>query len=83
MAIIVNMPRLSDTMEEGTVASWLKKVGDKVEEGDIPYYQDRPGSKIHFFRDELDQWIKQKKRISKKEILDEADNLKFGNHGGK
>jgi pyruvate dehydrogenase E2 component (dihydrolipoamide acetyltransferase) len=35
MAIIVNMPRLSDTMEEGTVASWLKKVGDKVEEGDI------------------------------------------------
>ena len=35
MAIIVNMPRLSDTMEEGTVASWLKKVGDKIEEGDI------------------------------------------------
>jgi len=29
------MPRLSDTMEEGTVASWLKKVGDKVAEGDI------------------------------------------------
>ncbi len=29
------MPRLSDTMEEGTVASWLKKVGDDVEEGDI------------------------------------------------
>ncbi|CAM1362020.1 Acetyltransferase component of pyruvate dehydrogenase complex [Tenacibaculum soleae] len=35
MAIIINMPRLSDTMEEGVVASWLKKVGDKVEEGDI------------------------------------------------
>ena len=35
MAIVVNMPRLSDTMEEGTVSSWLKKVGDKVEEGDI------------------------------------------------
>ena len=32
---IVKMPRLSDTMEEGTVASWLKKVGDQVEEGDI------------------------------------------------
>ncbi|MCO5725182.1 pyruvate dehydrogenase complex dihydrolipoamide acetyltransferase [Robiginitalea marina] len=32
---IITMPRLSDTMEEGTVASWLKKVGDKVEEGDI------------------------------------------------
>lgn len=35
MATIVNMPRLSDTMEEGVVAQWLKKVGDKVEEGDI------------------------------------------------
>ncbi|PIB28481.1 pyruvate dehydrogenase [Maribacter sp. 4U21] len=35
MAIVVNMPRLSDTMEEGTVATWLKNVGDKVEEGDI------------------------------------------------
>ncbi|PNQ73451.1 pyruvate dehydrogenase complex dihydrolipoamide acetyltransferase [Hanstruepera neustonica] len=35
MAEIINMPRLSDTMEEGTVATWLKKVGDKVEEGDI------------------------------------------------
>jgi pyruvate dehydrogenase E2 component (dihydrolipoamide acetyltransferase) len=35
MAEIITMPRLSDTMEEGTVAKWLKKVGDKVEEGDI------------------------------------------------
>ena len=35
MAIVVNMPRLSDTMEEGTVASWLKNVGDRIEEGDI------------------------------------------------
>ena len=32
---VIKMPRLSDTMEEGTVAAWLKKVGDKVEEGDI------------------------------------------------
>ena len=30
MAQIINMPRLSDTMEEGTVAKWNKKVGDKV-----------------------------------------------------
>jgi len=35
MAEVINMPRLSDTMEEGTVASWLKQVGDKIEEGDI------------------------------------------------
>lgn len=32
---VITMPRLSDTMTEGTVASWLKKVGDKVTEGDI------------------------------------------------
>ncbi len=35
MAEIINMPRLSDTMEEGTVSSWLKKVGDQINEGDI------------------------------------------------
>jgi pyruvate dehydrogenase E2 component (dihydrolipoamide acetyltransferase) len=35
MAIKVTMPRLSDTMTEGTVATWLKKVGDKINEGDI------------------------------------------------
>jgi len=32
---VVTMPRLSDTMTDGTVASWLKKVGDKISEGDI------------------------------------------------
>ncbi len=35
MAEIITMPRLSDTMTEGVVAKWLKKVGDKVEEGEI------------------------------------------------
>ena len=35
MAEVIKMPRLSDTMEEGTVAKWLKEKGDKVEEGDI------------------------------------------------
>jgi pyruvate dehydrogenase E2 component (dihydrolipoamide acetyltransferase) len=35
MATIITMPRLSDTMTEGTVANWLKKVGDKINEGDI------------------------------------------------
>lgn len=33
--VVVKMPRLSDTMTEGTVATWIKKVGDKIEEGDI------------------------------------------------
>jgi pyruvate dehydrogenase E2 component (dihydrolipoamide acetyltransferase) len=35
MAEIIRMPRMSDTMEEGVIASWLKKVGDEVRSGDI------------------------------------------------
>ncbi|PIR14362.1 MAG: pyruvate dehydrogenase, partial [Flavobacteriales bacterium CG11_big_fil_rev_8_21_14_0_20_35_7] len=35
MAEIITMPRLSDTMTEGVVAVWHKKVGDKIAEGDI------------------------------------------------
>ena len=34
-ATIIRMPKMSDTMEEGVIASWLKKVGDAVESGDI------------------------------------------------
>lgn len=33
--IEITMPRLSDTMEEGAIATWHKKVGDTVEEGDV------------------------------------------------
>ena len=35
MAQVINMPRLSDTMEEGVVAKWLVNVGDDIKEGDI------------------------------------------------
>ena len=35
MAEVVRMPKLSDTMEEGVVAEWHKKVGDTVETGDL------------------------------------------------
>ena len=31
----ITMPRLSDTMEEGTIARWLKKPGDTINKGDI------------------------------------------------
>src|SRR5207253_2603542 len=31
----ITMPRLSDTMEEGTIASWLKKPGEQVNKGDV------------------------------------------------
>ncbi len=35
MAEIVRMPKLSDTMTEGVVAEWHKKVGDQVESGEV------------------------------------------------
>lgn len=35
MAEIIRMPRLSDTMEEGNIVGWLKKVGDPVKPGDV------------------------------------------------
>src|SRR6056300_584332 len=35
MAIVINMPRLSDTMTEGVVAKWHKQIGDTVNEGDL------------------------------------------------
>ncbi|MEQ9297108.1 MAG: pyruvate dehydrogenase complex dihydrolipoamide acetyltransferase [Cyclobacteriaceae bacterium] len=34
-AQVITMPKMSDTMEEGTIAQWLKKVGDSVKSGDI------------------------------------------------
>ena len=35
MAEIVRMPKMSDTMEEGVIAVWHKKIGDKVESGEL------------------------------------------------
>lgn len=35
MAQVITMPKMSDTMEEGVIASWLVKVGDNVKSGDI------------------------------------------------
>ena len=35
MAEVIKMPRLSDTMTDGVVAKWHKKVGDVVKEGDL------------------------------------------------
>jgi pyruvate dehydrogenase E2 component (dihydrolipoamide acetyltransferase) len=34
-ATLITMPKMSDTMQEGTIAAWLKKVGDDVKSGDI------------------------------------------------
>jgi pyruvate dehydrogenase E2 component (dihydrolipoamide acetyltransferase) len=35
MAEVIYMPKLSDTMTEGVVAAWLKKVGDPVKSGEL------------------------------------------------
>ena len=35
MAEVILMPRLSDTMTEGVIAEWHKKVGDPVKKGDL------------------------------------------------
>ena len=35
MAEVIRMPRLSDTMTEGKIISWNKKVGDKIKPGDV------------------------------------------------
>src|SRR5437763_13807927 len=35
MASIITMPKLSPTMEEGTLAKWTKKEGDKIAPGDV------------------------------------------------
>ncbi|MTI21614.1 pyruvate dehydrogenase complex dihydrolipoamide acetyltransferase [Fulvivirga sp. RKSG066] len=35
MAEVIKMPKMSDTMEEGVIASWLVKEGDKIKSGDI------------------------------------------------
>ena len=35
MAEVVKMPKMSDTMTEGVIAKWHKKVGDKISSGDL------------------------------------------------
>ena len=35
MATIIEMPKLSDTMTEGTLVKWLKKEGDQIANGDV------------------------------------------------
>ncbi len=35
MAEVIKMPRMSDTMTEGVIVEWHKKVGDKIKPGDL------------------------------------------------
>ncbi|MCX7906205.1 MAG: pyruvate dehydrogenase complex dihydrolipoamide acetyltransferase [Bacteroidetes bacterium] len=35
MAIVIRMPKMSDTMEEGVLVAWLKREGERIEPGDV------------------------------------------------
>jgi len=35
VAIIIEMPKLSDTMSQGKILSWMKKEGEPVKAGDV------------------------------------------------
>ncbi len=48
MAEIIRMPKMSDTMEEGVIASWLKKVGDEIKSGDILLLQKDSKKEMQF-----------------------------------
>ena len=48
MAEIITMPRLSDTMTDGVVVKWHKKVGDKVKEGDLLAYIETDKATMEF-----------------------------------
>jgi excisionase family DNA binding protein len=53
----------------------------EVEKESIPFYQSSPGSKIFFYKEELDSWVRGKKNNSKANAIEEADNLKIGGYG--
>ena len=53
----------------------------EVEKGSIPHYQESPGSKIFFFKEEIDDWVRSKKRCTITNVLDDADELKLGKYG--
>ena len=66
-------------------ARYLKMSGasiyKEVEKGIIPFYRSSPGSKIFFYKEELDLWVRGKKSFSKSDAIEEADNLKIGSYG--
>lgn len=59
MAEIIKMPRLSDTMTEGTVAEWHKKVGDTINSGDLiaEIETDKATMEFEAFLEEQDQGV--------------------------
>ena len=52
-AYVIKMPQLSDTMTEGVLVSWEKKIGDKVSRGDIvaTVETDKAVMDVEVFRD--------------------------------
>jgi pyruvate dehydrogenase E2 component (dihydrolipoamide acetyltransferase) len=73
MEEVVLMPRLSDTMTEGVIASWLKQVGDDVKKGDIlaEIETDKATMELESYKDGklLYQGAKQGEKIAVNELL--------------
>ena len=73
MEEVVLMPRLSDTMTEGVIASWQKNVGDDVKKGDIlaEIETDKATMELESYKDGklLYQGAKQGEKIAVNELL--------------
>ena len=52
-----------------------QSVYSEIKKGSIPHYQHSEGSKVYFYKNELDHWIRSSKQKSKADIEDEADNI--------
>ena len=71
MPIAIKMPALSPTMEEGTLAKWLVKVGDKVSSGDIMAEIETDKATMEF--EAVDEGV-----ISAIEVPEGAEGVKVG-----
>src|SRR5438552_8608014 len=73
MEEVVLMPRLSDTMTEGVIASWQKNVGDDVKKGDIlaEIETDKATMELESYKDGklLYQGAKQGEKIEVNDLL--------------
>jgi len=71
MALEIKMPALSPTMEEGTLARWLVKVGDTVSSGDIMAEIETDKATMEF--EAVDEGV-----IAKIEVPEGSENVKVG-----
>ncbi len=71
MAIAIKMPALSPTMEEGTLAKWLVKVGDSVKSGDLLAEIETDKATMEF--EAVDEGV-----VASIDVAEGTDNVKVG-----